>query len=102
MQRLDLYIITTADSNVWYLSLWDSKLSGFSGQENSGLGDLKVERLVVKKGCYRKNCSAVDLIFTSRFSLDSLLKLQLKRLHVRFIQKVTKLGLLKLHLSKSD
>ena len=34
-------------------------------------GELKMERFAVKKSCYRKNCSAVDYIY-------SVLKLQLK------------------------
>ena len=58
-----------------------------------------------KKKLFRNNCGAVDLIFTSHITF--LLKLQLiinMALYIRFIhkQKVTKLGLLKLHLSKSD
>ena len=61
-----------------------------------------MERFAVKKSCYRKNCSTVDLIFTSRISFR--LKLQFKRLYVRFMhkQKVTKLGSIKLLLLKSD
>ena len=37
------------------------KLSGF-------WWDLKMERFVVKKGCCKKNCSAVDLIFACRIT----------------------------------
>ena len=51
-----------------------------------------------KKSCYRNNCSAVDLIFTSCISFR--FEITIKRLYVQFLhkQKVTKLGSLKLYL----
>ena len=54
------------------------------------------------ESCYRKNCSAVDLIFTSRIKFR--FENTIKRLYVRFMhkQKVTKLGSLKSQLPKSD
>ena len=55
-----------------------------------------------KKSCYRKNCSAVDSLFTSHITFR--FEITIKRLYVRFLhkQKVTKLRSRKLHLSKSD
>ena len=55
-----------------------------------------------KKSCYRKNCSAVYLIFTSRITFR--FEIAIKRLYVRNMLKlkVTKLGSVKLHLPKSD
>ena len=38
-----------------------------------------------KKSCYRKNCSAVDLIFTSRITFC--FEITIKRLYVRFMHK---------------
>ena len=60
-----------------------------------------MERFAVEKSCYRKNCSAVDLILTS---ITFCFEITIKILYVGFIhkQKVTKLGYLKLHLPKSD
>ena len=57
-----------------------------------------MERFAVKKSCYRKNCSAVDLIFTSRITFR--FEITIKWLYVRFMykQKVTKFGSVKLHL----
>ena len=53
------------------------------------------------KGCYRKKCSAVNLIFSSRIIFR--FEITNKRLYVRFMhkQKVTMLGSLKLRLPKS-
>ena len=62
-----------------------------------------MERLAVKKkSSYRKNCSAVDLIFTSCSTFR--FEITIKRLYVKVMlkQKVTKLKSLKLHLPKSD
>ena len=61
-----------------------------------------MERFEVKKSCYRKNCSAVDLIFTSRITFR--FEIAIKMLYVRFMhkQKVTKLESLHLYLPKSD
>ena len=45
-----------------------------------------------KKGCYRKKCSVIDLIFTSRITFR--FEISNRRLYVRFMHKhkVTKLG----------
>ena len=44
-----------------------------------------MERFVLKKSCYRKNCGALDLTFTSciTFCFES----TIKRLFVRFLHK---------------
>ena len=72
------------------------KLSGFGGK-------LKREGFAVKiKSCYKKNFSAVDLIFTSRVTFR--FEITIKRLPVRLMrkQRVTNLGSLKLDLPKSN
>ena len=63
-----------------------------------------MERFTVKKSCYKKNCSTVDLIFTGSSHITFHFEITAKKLYVRFMhkQKVTKLGSLKSHLPKSD
>ena len=79
-----------------------SQIVGILGVRKFWLVRFKNGKTRGKKSCYRKNCSAIDLIFTSRTTFR--FEITIKRLYVRFMhkQKVTKLGSLKLHLPKND
>ena len=76
-----------------------SQIVGIWGVRKFWLVECKNGKIHGKKSCYRKNCSAVDLISTSQITFP--FEITFKRLYVRFMhkQKVIKQ---KLHLPKSD
>ena len=73
------------------ISRMGSQIAGILGVRKFWLVGFKLERFAIKKSCYRKNCSAVDLIFTSRITFP--FEITIERLYVRYMhkQKVTKL-----------
>ena len=63
----------------------DSYSNGVANCRDFG-GKKSLARFAIKKKyCYRKNCSAVDLVFTSRITFH--FEIAIKRLYVRFMNK---------------